>query len=200
MPRKPEYLRDASMIPGGQSILIPGLKNFSGLRWGGTTTNRGQRSISVRLTKEQADYFVAEGCNVNVRPPKEPGDQESYALKIIINYKPKGDPLEFLNPTIDVGTDTTPPKRFDEDMLDLLDGGGDGSSVDIYYCEIVFSKSKEPVLNRFTGKEFYPCYLQSGIFLYKTNFHQQRLNEINAMYAAGQMGAVPPVMEELEPF
>lgn len=120
MPRKPEYLRDASMIPGGQSILIPGLKNFSGLRWGGTTTNRGQRSISIRLTKEQADYFVAEGCNVNVRPPKEPGDQESYALKLIINFKPKGDPLEFLNPTIDVGTDTTPPKRFDEDMLDLL--------------------------------------------------------------------------------
>lgn len=187
MPRHVEYLRDATIDPNNATpIVINGLQNFSGTRW----SRGGQRSFSVRLTKEQADYFVAEGCNVNVREPKEPGDQPSYALKIIINFKPEGDPLKFLDPTFDVGTDSTPPKRLDENAIDLLD------SVEIYYAEIMFVKASKPATNPQTGKQFFPLYLQSAIFLYRHNRLASRLAEINKLYGQPQL----QIPEEPEPF
>jgi hypothetical protein len=188
MPRKAEYLADTFADPNGTSILIPGLKNFSGLRWSRNGKMRGQRSISVRLTKEQADYYVKEGCNVNIRPPKEPGDQETYALKIIINFKPEGDPYKFLDPTFDVGTETIPPKKWDESMIDGLD------SLNIYHAEIIFQKSSKPATDPRDGHEFYPCYLQSAILLYKVDYLASRLAEINKMYGA------PQIPDEPEPF
>lgn len=186
MPRKTEYIKDAIVDPNNENpIVIHGLQNFSGTRW----ARGGQRSFSIRLTKEQADYFVSEGCNVNVREPKEPGDQPTYALKIIVNFKPEGDPLKFLDPTFDVGTMTTPPKRLDETGIDLLD------SVSIYYAEVTFAKSTKLATNMQNGKQFYPVYLQSAIFLYKHNHNlADRLAEINKLYN------LPPMPDEPEPF
>lgn len=188
MPRKMEYLKDATMNPDNKSILIPGLKNFSGLRWSRNGKTRGQRAISIRLTQEQADYFVSEGCNVNVRPPREEGDVPEYSIKLIISFKPEGDPFKYLDPTFDVGTADVAPKRWDETMIDGLD------SLNIYYIEVFFSKGKNPAQHPMTGKEFYPLYLQNAIILYKPDFLASRLADINAMYGE------PQLPEEVEPF
>lgn len=187
MPRKVEYLKDAIMNPDGQSILIPGLKNFSGYRW---TKNkmRGQRAICVRITPEQAEYYKNEGCNVNVRPPREPGDQPEYSIKIIINFKPEGDPYKYLDPTFDVGTPTTQPQRWDESMVDGLD------SLNIYYCEVLFVKSKNLAQDPRDGHQFYPLYLQNAILLFKPDFLASRLSDIAAQYEQ------EVAMTEEEPF
>lgn len=142
-------------------------KNFEGKE--DKYNTKGNRNFCIVLSQSEADQLSAAGWNVKTRPPREPGDDPLYYLKINLKFETLGRP-----PRV-VMVNSRNKVRLDADSAILLDMGR-VVTADVRFRPYQYDPGK------------YSAYLVTGFFVMEEDTLEERYSDLpeQGMVASGR--------------